>query len=107
MAFRTNPNLSRNPRYRHARASHSLRMAHLITALIFIPLLGAFAVCAWPFPNARPIALTFNAILGVYAFMLWRSFDATAAGLQMVEHHAWIPAIGAEYLVGIDGLSLL
>jgi NADH-quinone oxidoreductase subunit M len=25
----------------------------------------------------------------------------------MVEHHSWIPAIGAEYLVGIDGLSLL
>ncbi len=25
----------------------------------------------------------------------------------MVERHAWIPAIGAEYLVGIDGLSLL
>ncbi len=27
--------------------------------------------------------------------------------LQLVERHAWIPAIGAEYLVGIDGLSLL
>src|SRR5207253_5109840 len=30
-----------------------------------------------------------------------------AAGLQFVERHAWIPAVGAEYLVGIDGLSLL
>ena len=39
--------------------------------------------------------------------MLWRSFDTGVAGLQMVERHAWIPAIGAEYLVGIDGLSLL
>ena len=28
-------------------------------------------------------------------------------GLQLVERHAWIPAIGAEYLLGIDGLSLL
>src|SRR5260370_18708677 len=39
--------------------------------------------------------------------MLWQKFDATASGLQIVERHAWIPSIGAEYLVGVDGLSLL
>ena len=38
---------------------------------------------------------------------MWRNFDTNAAGLQLVERHTWIPAIGAEYLVGIDGLSLL
>src|SRR5262249_39536368 len=26
---------------------------------------------------------------------------------QLVERHTWIPSIGAEYIVGIDGLSLL
>ena len=79
----------------------------MITALILIPLLGVFAVCVWPHANARPIALIFNAITATLAFMLWRNFDAIATGLQMVERHTWIPAIGAEYLVGIDGLSLL
>lgn len=79
----------------------------MITALILIPLLGVFAVCVWPHPDARPIALIFNAITATLAFMLWRNFDAIATGLQMVERHTWIPAIGAEYLVGIDGLSLL
>ena len=49
----------------------------------------------------------FNVISALHAFMLWRNFDAAAAGLQIVERHAWIPAIGAEYLVGVDGLSLL
>ncbi|PYL58902.1 MAG: NADH-quinone oxidoreductase subunit M [Verrucomicrobia bacterium] len=29
------------------------------------------------------------------------------AGLQLVERHAWIPLVGAEYVVGVDGLSLL
>jgi NADH-quinone oxidoreductase subunit M len=82
-------------------------MAGMITALILIPLLGAFAVCVWPHPDARPIALIFNTITATLAFMLWRNFDAIATGLQMVERHTWIPAIGAEYLVGIDGLSLL
>ncbi|MEP6709513.1 MAG: proton-conducting transporter membrane subunit, partial [Verrucomicrobiota bacterium] len=82
-------------------------MAGMITALIFIPLLGGVAVCVWPHTNARPIALIFNVISALYAVMLWRRFDITVAGLQMVERHAWIPSIGAEYLVGIDGLSLL
>ena len=43
-ALRTNPNLSRRHRGRHAGAAASLRMAHLITALILVPLLGALFV---------------------------------------------------------------
>jgi len=82
-------------------------MVGIITALIFIPLVGAFAVCVWPHTNGRPIALMFNVISAACAFMLWRNFDPTGAGLQLIERHVWIPAIDAEYLVGVDGLSLL
>jgi len=82
-------------------------MVGLITAIIFVPLIGALAVCTWPYGGGRPIALMFNGISAACALALWRNFDATAAGLQFVERHAWIPAVGAEYLVGIDGLSLL
>ncbi len=82
-------------------------MVGIITALIFIPLLGAFAVRVWPHPNGRPIALMFNVISAGSAFMLWRNFDAAGTGLQLIERHVWIPAIDAEYLVGVDGLSLL
>ena len=82
-------------------------MAGLITGLIFIPLVGAFALCIGRPRNARVLALLFNALSAFYALMLWQKFDSAAAGLQLVERHAWIPAIGAEYLVGVDGLSLL
>src|SRR5437867_241811 len=82
-------------------------MVGLITAIIFVPLIGALAVCTWPHGGGRPIALMFNVISAACALALWRNFDAAAAGLQFVERHAWIPAVGAEYLVGIDGLSLL
>src|SRR5437899_36162 len=107
MALRPNPNLPRRRRCWHARAAHSLRMAHLTTALFIIPLAGALCVIAAPRNFARGIALGFNALTAILAFMLWRNFDTTAAGLQMVERHNWIPTIGAEYVVGIDGLSLL
>ena len=79
----------------------------MITALIFIPLLGAFVLCLGTPRHARAVALVFNALSAFYALMLWQKFDTAAVGLQLVERHAWIPAIGAEYLVGLDGLSLL
>src|SRR5439155_18737399 len=46
-------------------------------------------------------------ISALCAFMSWHNFDTGATGLQLMERHTWIPAIGAEYLVGVDGLSLL
>jgi len=82
-------------------------MAGLITALILLPVAGALLVTVARQNYARGIALGFNALTALGAFALWRDFDTTTAGLQLVERHAWIPAIGAEYLVGIDGLSLL
>jgi len=82
-------------------------MAGIITTLILVPLLGALFVAVSRPNHARTIALGFTFLSAVTAFMLWRNFDTGAAGLQLVERHAWIPAIGAEYLVGIDGLSLL
>ncbi len=82
-------------------------MAHLTTALFIIPLAGALCLIVAPKNFARGIALGFNALTAILAFTLWQNFDTTAAGLQMVERHNWIPTIGAEYLVGVDGLSLL
>jgi NADH-quinone oxidoreductase subunit M len=79
----------------------------MITALILVPLAGALFVSAARPNHARGVALGFNALTAILALILWRNFDATAIGLQLIERHAWVPAIGAEYLVGIDGLSLL
>jgi NADH-quinone oxidoreductase subunit M len=82
-------------------------MAHLITALILLPLVGALFVSVARQNSARAVAIGFNALTAIVAFVVWRNFDPSAAGLQLVERQAWIPAMGAEYLVGVDGLSLL
>jgi len=79
----------------------------MITALILVPLAGALFVSSARPNHARGIALGFNALTAILALFLWRNFDGAAAGLQLTERHTWIPAIGAEYLVGLDGLSLL
>jgi NADH-quinone oxidoreductase subunit M len=82
-------------------------MAGLITALILLPLVGALFVSVSRPNSARAVALGFTVLGAVLTFLLWRNFDSAAAGLQLTERHEWIPSIGAEYLVGIDGLSLL
>ena len=79
----------------------------MITALILFPLLGALMVSASPQRLARSVALASTALSAFLVFALWMNFDPANEGLQHAERHAWIPSIGAEYLVGIDGLSLL
>lgn len=82
-------------------------MAGLITILILLPLGGALFASLSRQDSARAVALGINALSALTVFFLWRNFDPSAAGLQLVERRAWIPAMGAEYLVGVDGLSLL
>lgn len=81
-------------------------MAGLITAIILTPLVGALLVSATR-NYARALALGFNLITAICVFLIWRDFDSRLPGLQLIERHNWISAIGAEYLVGVDGLSLL
>ncbi len=82
-------------------------MAHLITGLIFIPILGALFLSVMPRVLARAAALGCSLITALLAGEMWSHFDPTAVGLQMVQRHVWIPAIGAQGLLGVDGLSLL
>ena len=79
----------------------------MITPLILLPLAGAVIVSVIPRAASRVTALVFNAASLLLALALWHGFDSSQGGMQMIERHEWIPRIGAEYLLGIDGLSLL
>jgi NADH-quinone oxidoreductase subunit M len=79
----------------------------MISALILIPIAGALLLSIVPQKFARALAFICTALTALVALWLWRNFDSSIPGPQFIERHTWIPAIGAEYLVGIDGLSLL
>ncbi len=38
---------------------------------------------------------------------MWHRFDSASGDLQFQERHAWIPTLGVDYRVGVDGLGLL
>lgn len=56
----------------------------------------------------RAIALLGSTATFALAFFgLWQGFDPEITDYQMVERLAWIPSLGLNYFVGVDGISLL
>jgi NADH-quinone oxidoreductase subunit M len=81
----------------------------MLSATLWLPLAGAIVVALVPRDRHaahRWIALaTSIASFGLTLAVLAR-FHTGEPGYQMVEHRAWIDAIGASYKLGIDGISL-
>ncbi|MDE1145700.1 MAG: NADH-quinone oxidoreductase subunit M [Azospirillaceae bacterium] len=56
--------------------------------------------------NAKAIALWTSLITFAVSLCILAKFDPSSAGFQLVEEHAWLPALGIQYLRGIDGISV-
>lgn len=78
-----------------------------LTVLIFVPVTAAALLYLLPSPRAWRwcAAMASGAALLVTA-ALAVTFGGESGGFEFEERAAWIPALGASYHVGIDGLSL-
>ncbi|MGH8650634.1 MAG: NADH-quinone oxidoreductase subunit M, partial [Burkholderiales bacterium] len=78
--------------------------------MLFIPLAGAIVLMLLPKGNKNLIRLLAN-LFGFAGLLvslpLWFWFDRANAEFQFVERVTWIPSIGANYALGMDGISLL
>jgi len=80
----------------------------LISLMLVTLPLGALLIWLWPDPGkARWIALGTALLDLALALMVLARFDAAAPGFQLVEQVAWIPTLNIQYLVGVDGISVL
>jgi len=84
----------------------------LLSLLTFLPLVGACLILlirgdeADVAKNSRYMALYTSVFtLGFAIFMLVK-FDPSAAGFQFVEQSGWLKALGLQYHLGVDGISL-
>src|SRR5262245_483517 len=86
---------------------------HLLSVITFLPLVGALVLLLPAFgrrerENAVRLVANGFGILGfLVSLPLWFRFDREAAGFQFVERASWIPSIGVQYLLGVDGISAL
>jgi NADH-quinone oxidoreductase subunit M len=83
---------------------------HLLSYILFTPLAGLAVLLLIPGKNKNAVRLWANivALVGfAISLQLPGAFDKTKPGFQLMERADWIPSLGAQYLVGIDGISLL
>src|SRR3989339_737783 len=82
--------------------------SHILSWIIFTPLIGAFAVLFVP-KNATAcikwIALITTGIVTALTGYALTLFQPAQAGFQMIERGVWIPQFNVQYLLGTDGIS--
>ena len=80
----------------------------ILSLTIFLPLLGCAILLFLKNEKAIPqVAFGVSIATMVVSFALLFGFDSTSAEMQNVERASWIPSIGVDYFLGVDGISLL
>ena len=81
-----------------------------LTTLIVFPLVASLLIPIIPDKDGKNLRWYAMGV-GVIDFMLmcyafWRNYDVSNASLQMAESYAWIPQIGLNWSVSVDGISM-
>ncbi len=87
-----------------------MTMSHYLSLVLFLPLVGALLVLCVPKRNVDAVKWLANgvALAGfLLATPLWFWYNPNTPDFQFVERARWIPSIGAEYFLGVDGISTL
>ncbi len=81
----------------------------ILSLLVLLPLSGAIAVTVIRnIQLAKNIALLVAALELIATLTVVQLFNADiGTGFQLVERYAWIPGLNIEYLLGVDGISVL
>ncbi|MFQ5990962.1 MAG: NADH-quinone oxidoreductase subunit M [Nitrospiraceae bacterium] len=77
-----------------------------LSAVVFLPLIGAILLFGFKETSARWIALMVTLGDFLLSLPLWARFDPATSGMQFTEHVAWITSPPINYSVGVDGISL-
>ncbi|MBO9662490.1 NADH-quinone oxidoreductase subunit M [Dokdonella sp.] len=82
--------------------------SHLLSLLIWLPILGAIAVLA--FGREARVARWLSLLIALATFALsvplWTGYQPSGPLMQFVESMAWIPALKVNYALGVDGISV-
>ena len=84
--------------------------SHLLSLSIWVPILGALLVFTVG-SERRSVARWLSLAVAVAGFVvtlpLFAGFDNAQAGMQFVEQAPWIGPFRIQYLLGVDGISML
>jgi NADH-quinone oxidoreductase subunit M len=83
---------------------------HYLSLILFTPLAGALILLLVDKRNENAIRWIANLVTLIgfaVSVPLWFWYQPAGADFQFIERASWIPSIGAEYFLGVDGLSVL
>ena len=81
-----------------------------LTAIILLPLVASLLIPVLPDKDGKFIRW-YAVGVGMADFLLmcftfWRHYDASNASFQLAESYAWVPQLGFNWAVSVDGLSV-
>ena len=81
---------------------------HLLSYLLFLPLIGAIVIASMPRQWSNAIRRTSVGFMVAEFFLSLQLFtaDFTTAAMQFEMNVPWIESVGIHYHVGVDGISL-
>jgi NADH-quinone oxidoreductase subunit M len=81
---------------------------HLLSLLIWLPIVGGFAVLGFGdrIEAAKWLSLIVSGASLLLSVPLYTSFKIGTAAMQFVERSPWISTIHSEYYIGVDGISM-
>ena len=83
---------------------------NLLTSMGALPLLGALLIAFLPGANTKMIkqaAFAVSLLVAAVGFSAAFGFERSVTEFQYVERFSWIPALGINYQLGVDGISLI
>ena len=81
----------------------------IVSLTTFLPLIGAILLAFVPTEKLQAIrytALFFTIATFAVSLVLYSKFDGSTYQFQMQETATWIPSVGINYRVGVDGISI-
>ncbi|HVJ29544.1 MAG TPA: NADH-quinone oxidoreductase subunit M, partial [Gammaproteobacteria bacterium] len=81
----------------------------ILSVVVWLPILGGIAVMLLGSERAqlgKQLALGISIITFALSVPLWTGFDVSSAAMQFVENLPWIERFGANYALGVDGISM-
>jgi NADH-quinone oxidoreductase subunit M len=81
----------------------------ILSLVCFLPLIGAIAIILLGKNDAASkwMALITSGITFLVSIPLVTNFDRATSNMQFVEQKGWIPSWNVNYIVGVDGISVL
>jgi NAD(P)H-quinone oxidoreductase subunit 4 len=80
-----------------------------LTAIVLLPLVASFLIPVFPdkYGNrVRWFALSVGiADFALMCYAFWTHYDPSSATFQLAESYAWVPQLGLNWAVSVDGLS--